>query len=187
MKPAPVVMILAFASTAHAGPDFVSSHPAYPAIDRSLVASDGAGVIAPSDELVFAPGSAALDPDAAGLLDDTAHWLRAHRRFTLAIEGHAELQADADATQSLAERRADVVRAELVRRGVAGDRILVLVSREASARVAIFASDHPIYDIATEALDTRGELVEQWTDRGTRFELETGVGISRRPVVATRR
>jgi len=187
MKHATFVVILAAASTAHAGPDFVSPRHTHPIIDRSLAASDGATVIAPSDELFFQPGSAQLDPDAGGLLDDTAHWLRAHPGFHVAIEGHAELQADADATQTLAERRAEVVRAALARRGVANDRILVLVSREASPRVAIFASDRPVYDIATDALDTRGELVERWTDRGTRFELEPGVGVARHPVVATRR
>ncbi|HEY1558817.1 MAG TPA: OmpA family protein [Kofleriaceae bacterium] len=191
MKHAMFVVILAAASTAHAeraprGPDFVAAH-APRALDRSLAASDGAGVIAPSDELFFAPGSAELDPDAAGLLDDTARWLRAHPRFHLAVEGHAELQADADATQSLAERRAERVRAELARRGISNDRILVLVSREASPRVAIFASDQPVYDIASDALDTRGELVERWTERGTRFQLEPGVGVTRHPVVATRR
>jgi hypothetical protein len=54
-------------------------------------------------------------------------------------------------------------------------------------RVAMFASEQPIPDLAADAIDARGELVVRWTDRGTRFEEEPGLGARPSRAIATRR
>jgi len=179
-------VIAALAGPAHAdparrGPDFVPSVPP-PEADIPLVASSGTNVIAPSDEVMFAPGSCALDSTGAAALDDIASWLAAHPRFALAIEGHGGASATADGPV-LAARRAENVRAYLARRGVASDRVVVIVAANPRSVVEVFASDRPPAEIARASIAERGALATRWTDHGAQFEEEPGMGTA----IATRR
>jgi len=73
--------------------------------------------------VAFAPGSAAIDAEAALVLDIGADELRERPELRVRVEGHAEA-AGADALDpDLAAQRAEAVRRFLVRKGVAPERL----------------------------------------------------------------
>ena len=177
----------AYADPAPRAPDFGTELPQR-GVDRSLALSDARTPIAPSDSVVFWPGSAELAPAAVTQLDAAARWLRRHPGYKIAVEGHAELGGSPEAQQDLATRRAHAVRAHLMSWGIPADRILVLVSGAPDARVELFASTRPIAEIAAASIDHRRAIAAVWTVKGARIEEQAGLGTPRRPAaVATRR
>jgi outer membrane protein OmpA-like peptidoglycan-associated protein len=193
MKHALLACVVAtLASVAHAqppppaGPDFLELVPPR-AVDQSVTASDGTNQIAPTDIVGFARGAIGLDDVALAQVTAAAKWMRRHPSFHIAIEGQADIGGNSDRARDLASRRADMVRKQLIGWGISSDRILVLVSSEPGARATMFASDQPVAKIATAALDARHAIAATWTDRGTLFQEEPGLGGKKHEAIATRK
>ena len=168
-------------------PDFTAHTPA-PGVDHRLAASDGTTPIPPTDDVVFAPNDCSLDPNALLELNTAARWLTAHPRYRIVLEASADLPASPDRAEDLASRRAAMVRSHFMAWGVPSDRIVILVSRERGRRVVVYASDRPVQQIAAAALDFGRVAQAIWTDRGTLFQEEQGLGNEpHRQVIATRR
>lgn len=158
-----------------------------PGIDRSAAASTGAALIAPLDDIEFAPGSCALGPEAVLEVDAAARWLRAHPGYRIALEAHADVPDAPEYAEDLANRRANLVRNHLMGWGISSDRIVILVGADHNRRLVMFASDRPIKQIVTASLDHRHVLAAVWTDKGSLLQEEQGLGQPRRATVATRR
>lgn len=71
----------------------------------------------------FAFDSAALQPDSDPVLAELYRGLRADPSASIVIEGHTSSEGATDYNQGLSERRAAAVRADLVRRGLAAERL----------------------------------------------------------------
>ncbi|MGO9829040.1 MAG: OmpA family protein [Myxococcaceae bacterium] len=79
----------------------------------------------------FETGSARLQPDAAPLLDAIAAQLASAPELEVEVEGHTDARGDAGANRRLSQLRAQAVKAYLVEKGVAPDRIHTLGSGSA--------------------------------------------------------
>ena len=93
------------------------------------------------DRLLFATGSATLQPQSMEQLHNIAAILNAYPATHLTIGGYTDNTGDALQNLKLSQDRADNVTAELVKLGVAGDR---LVAKG-------YGEEHPVGDNATEA------------------------------------
>lgn len=93
------------------------------------------------DRLLFATGSATLEPQSSEQLHNIAAILKAYPTTHLTIGGYTDNTGDAAANLKLSQDRADNVTAELVKLGVASDR---LVAKG-------YGEEHPVGDNATEA------------------------------------
>ena len=93
------------------------------------------------DRLLFATGSATLEPQSSEQLHNIAAILKAYPNTHLTIGGYTDNTGDAAQNLKLSQDRADNVTAELVKLGVASDR---LVAKG-------YGEDHPVGDNATEA------------------------------------
>ena len=93
------------------------------------------------DRLLFATGSATLQPQSSEQLHNIAAILQAYPATHLTIGGYTDNTGDAAQNLKLSQDRADNVTAELVRLGVASDR---LIARG-------YGEEHPVGDNATEA------------------------------------
>jgi OOP family OmpA-OmpF porin len=71
----------------------------------------------------FASGSARLTPRDEAVLDAAIPWLRAAGAESVYIDGYADRAGSARANLRLSRRRAEAVRASLIRRGFPADRI----------------------------------------------------------------
>ena len=176
---------VAYADPAPPAPDFSGRVPAQ-RVDRKFAASDGDSTIAPLAEVVFAPNSSALGPDAILQVDQAVKWLRAHSSYRIVLEANAAGSVP-DIAEDLANRRASMVRNHLMSWGISGDRVVILVGHDRTANLTMFASDRPVRQIVTAALDHRGDTAAVWTDRGTLFQEEQGLGQPRHEAVATRK
>lgn len=192
MKTASIAALLfalaspAYADRAPAGPDFLAHAPAR-GVDRHLALSDGKAPIAPLDVVGFIPGSPQLGATEIDQIDEAAAWLRAHPNYHLALEGHAEAASSRDREQDLAMQRASAVRERLIHKGIASDRIVVLVCGDYGSRVTMFASNEPVRTIASKAIAYRHTQVAVWTDRGALIQEEPGTGHRPHEAIATRR
>lgn len=140
----------ALADPAPAAPDFTGSPPQR-GVDRSVAASAATNAIEPSDDLVFALDSDALDVDAEATLDAAAHWLMAHPREHLVVVAHADCAGTDAHDDDLSSRRGHRVRDYLSSAGVASDRVAVIACGKrgaAARRVALYASADPAQDTA---------------------------------------
>jgi OOP family OmpA-OmpF porin len=86
-------------------------------------APDAEGLVGVVGALAFAPGAVQLAPGAGEVLDRVAALLRAQPTVTLRIDAYAEGTA-AVAPRELASRRAADLRAALIDRGVAPERVV---------------------------------------------------------------
>jgi K(+)-stimulated pyrophosphate-energized sodium pump len=93
------------------------------------------------DRLLFATGSATLEPQSSEQLHNIAAILKAYPATHLTIGGYTDNTGDAAQNLKLSQDRADNVTAELVKLGVASDRLLAKG----------YGEDHPVGDNATEA------------------------------------
>lgn len=75
------------------------------------------------DRLDFDPATAALEPAAATTLDSVAIVLKDHPTAQIVLEGHTDNAGDPASNRVLSQSRADAIKAALVARGVAADRI----------------------------------------------------------------
>jgi OmpA-OmpF porin, OOP family len=93
------------------------------------------------DRLLFATGSATLQPQSSEQLHNIAALLKAYPATQLTIGGYTDNTGDAAQNLKLSQDRADNVTAELVKLGVASDRLLAKG----------YGEEHPVGDNATEA------------------------------------
>jgi outer membrane protein OmpA-like peptidoglycan-associated protein len=100
--------------------------------------------------VAFAPGSAAIDAEAALVLDIGADELRERPELRVSVEGHAEA-AGADALDpELSAQRAEAVRRFLVRKGVAPDRLVARGVAVAAGAAPVAAGGEPGHDRRVE-------------------------------------
>jgi OmpA-OmpF porin, OOP family len=93
------------------------------------------------DRLLFNTGSATLQPQSLEQLNNIAAILKAYPAVQLTIGGYTDNTGDAAANLQLSQQRADNVTAELVKLGVANNR---LVAKG-------YGEEHPVGDNSTEA------------------------------------
>jgi OmpA-OmpF porin, OOP family len=93
------------------------------------------------DRLLFATGSATLEPQSMEQLHNIAAILRAYPATHLTIGGYTDKTGDAAQNLKLSQDRADNVTAELVKLGVAADRLIAKG----------YGEEHPVGDNVTEA------------------------------------
>ena len=93
------------------------------------------------DRLLFSTGSATLQPQSMEQLNNIAAILKAYPATHLTIGGYTDNTGDAASNLKLSQDRANNVMAELVKLGVAQDR---LVAKG-------YGEEHPVGDNATEA------------------------------------
>jgi outer membrane protein OmpA-like peptidoglycan-associated protein len=75
------------------------------------------------DNLDFDAATAVLVPGASTTLDRVAEVLKAHPTAQIVLEGHTDNVGDPATNRALSQNRADAVKAALVARGIAADRI----------------------------------------------------------------
>ena len=75
------------------------------------------------DDIAFAPGRAALRPEAKASLGKLVAFVNKDPTKPIRIEGHTDSRGNANANQILSQRRADSVRDALIAAGVAGNRM----------------------------------------------------------------
>jgi hypothetical protein len=76
------------------------------------------------------------------------------------------------------------VRNRLMGWGVPSDRIVLITYGETEAipdnpedrRVVMFATDQPTRQVVATQLEHRDALIATWTERGSRFQLQNGLG-----------
>jgi OmpA-OmpF porin, OOP family len=100
-------------ASASAGSKSACTQPAAPAL--------GCGSVIHG--ISFAFDSAEIRPESAGVLEELFRGLRSEKSSAILIEGHTSSEGTEEYNQSLSERRAQAVVAELVRRGLARDRV----------------------------------------------------------------
>jgi len=75
------------------------------------------------DRVFFATDQHSLGADATATLDRQAQWLQTNADKNVTIEGHADERGTRAYNLALGARRANSVRAHLIRRGVAANRL----------------------------------------------------------------
>jgi peptidoglycan-associated lipoprotein len=80
-------------------------------------------VVAVGDRVFFPVDQTDLTPQAQAILDRQAQWLLRYPRHTALVEGHADERGTREYNLALSARRATVVQAYLVGRGVAASRL----------------------------------------------------------------
>jgi K(+)-stimulated pyrophosphate-energized sodium pump len=93
------------------------------------------------DRLLFDTGSARLRPESQEQLRDVAAILKAHPNVNLKIGGYTDNVGSAGQNLTLSQQRASNVRQELVRLGVAPNRLAA----------EGYGQEHPVADNSTEA------------------------------------
>lgn len=73
--------------------------------------------------IYFTFDSASLLEPAKAQLDQNAAWLQANPGVVIQIEGHCDTRGTADYNYALGQRRADVARDYLIKRGIAPQRV----------------------------------------------------------------
>lgn len=104
------------------------------ALDPAVVRIAG-GAVEIRDEIRFETGADVLDPASLAVVDELAALLAADPRVRLLrVEGHASETGDSAANYALSARRAEAVRARLIDRGIAADRLVAIGTGEARVR-----------------------------------------------------
>ncbi len=108
------------------------------------------GLVVTLGDVLFETGKADIKPGARRTLDQMIRALRADRSATLAIEGHTDSVGKRNYNLTLSQRRANAVRAYLVGRGIAANRILTRG----------LGPDYPVASNRTEAGRQQNRRVE---------------------------
>jgi hypothetical protein len=175
-----ILCLLAMASPAMAGPDFVTAERR----PGQLAASGGVREIAPMDDVLFGVDSEALSDAASVQLRAAAAWWAKHPRMRLVLEGYTDASGPRFYNEELATRRAANARRRLIGLGVPSDRIVVVVYGENGARsqddplarrVVIYATDRSAEAIASASLDgqrSNGARAQGaiWVERNVLFK-----------------
>ena len=91
---------------------------------QNLHATQGAeGMQMTLDDIAFAPGQAALRPEAKSSLGRLVAFVNRDPAKAIRIEGHTDSRGNTNANQLLSQRRADALRDALIAAGVAANRI----------------------------------------------------------------
>lgn len=97
------------------------------AMEQAIVAQDLLGSLNKvgfvAIYLNFDTGKAVLKPDAAPQLDQMAQLLKGNAGLNVEVGGHTDNVGDASANQKLSDARAQTVMQELVKRGIAANRL----------------------------------------------------------------
>ena len=91
--------------------------------DMRAKQTDRGWVLTLKNELLFDTGGSELKPGAERALDNLVQFLEKHRDRSIAIEGFTDSTGSKQLNQSLSEKRAWAVKAALVKRGIASNRI----------------------------------------------------------------
>jgi hypothetical protein len=180
------------------GPDFVDASPRRH-IDRTLVASpDGPSRIDPYTVVPFLFDKAVLTDEGYAEVDAAAHWLRAHPRHRVVLEGHTDALGLVPYNEDLATRRMATVRARMLQHGISSDRVVMITFGEresmdldnplfpADRKVVMYATAlAPQAVIAAVRVD-RPAMYAAWTERGALMELKQDGKLQTR-TIATRR
>lgn len=118
---------------------------------RNLRPTRGAhGMQMTLDDIAFAPGKAALRPEAKSNLDKVVAFVDSKPAKPIRIEGHTDSRGSVEANKRLSERRAEAVRDALVAAGVDPARITV----------AGLGESQPVASNATEEGRARNRRVD---------------------------
>ena len=160
-------MVAALAAPAVAGPDFSSKSPR----GGGLAASPASSEIGPLDDVVFATNSTVLTESAYAQIDTAARWLKKHRNERVVLEGYADSVGMSLYNEDLATRRAFVVRQHLIGKGIAPDRIIMVVYGEEGAfsgenpldrRVVMYSTKLAPKQIARASIERKNALSAAW-------------------------
>jgi len=101
--------------------------------DNGQLAAGGAAVATPGsvqefnasigDRVFFDSDSSQLSPAALATLDKQSAWLARYPNYAFTIEGHADERGTREYNFALGQRRAETVKAYLIAKGVAAQRI----------------------------------------------------------------
>jgi peptidoglycan-associated lipoprotein len=80
-------------------------------------------VVNVGDRVWFTVDSSDLTPEARGILDRQAQWLRQYNRYAIQLEGHADERGTREYNIALGARRAAATRDYLVSRGIESNRL----------------------------------------------------------------
>lgn len=124
--------------------------PPPPADTPTIVIPIKVGAKVVLHNLFFATNKTQILPQSEQALNELAQFMQAHPGISVRITGHTDDVGSEQANQILSEGRANAVRTELIRRGVAGDRITAEGKGESE----------PIADNKTEEGRARNRRVE---------------------------
>jgi OOP family OmpA-OmpF porin len=91
----------------------VAAPPMEDPAEKSAHCAEDATAILAAGQILFAPGSAEIDPESEGTIQAIADVLRACPRGAFEVGGHTDSQGAADTNLALSERRAEAVVAAL--------------------------------------------------------------------------
>jgi peptidoglycan-associated lipoprotein len=123
-----------------------------PASGVTVDGDGGAGEPGTFHPIYFAFDSSDLLPEARQELEQLATWLGRSKAATVRIEGHADQHGTAEYNLALGERRAQTIRAYLVRLGVTSERLSTISFGEERPAA-------PGDDETSWSKNRRGELV----------------------------
>lgn len=93
------------------------------------------------DVVHFVVDQSTLTPEATGILNGQAQWLKSHKNYSAIVEGHADEQGTREYNLALGARRATAVQEYLISQGVAPNRL----------RTVSYGKERPV---CTEANDS---------------------------------
>ncbi len=102
--------------------------PVREATSAAVVAASDAFKSTVGDRIFFSNGSADIGSRGRAALDAQAGWLHRHLEVAITVEGHADDGGAGDFNQTIAQRRAEVVRQRLIEAGVAETRIGIVAA-----------------------------------------------------------
>lgn len=124
--------------------NFLDSLDEFQRCTDQLLSSDFSGIR--QSRILFAPGSAALDAEAKGRLDEIITWMKLDRGIAGArIAGHADASGNRRQNYLLSRRRAKAVRAYLSAQGIDARRL----------RISFHGEERPLPKSAASARENR--------------------------------
>jgi len=90
------------------------------------------GIVLTLGDVLFDSGQASLKPGAASTIDRLSNFLASQPDRSLIIEGHTDSMGSDSFNQQLSESRAESVKAALVAKGIASERIVAVGKGEAA-------------------------------------------------------